>query len=52
MKQEKINKCIKCGHSWKQRGKILPKKCPCCTNPNWNKFTNDDLMYLIFKTKK
>jgi rubrerythrin len=44
---EKINYCLKCGHKWKQRGKDIPKKCPICTNPNWNKRNNDDLVSLI-----
>lgn len=37
IKKEKKLKCLKCGHTWKQRGKNPPKKCPSCTNPNWNK---------------
>lgn len=48
MENIKINKCIKCGHMWKQRGKKLPEVCPCCKSKIWNKLSNDDLMGLIF----
>ena len=48
IKMEKL-KCLKCGHSWKQRGKTLPKKCPCCTNPNWNIKTNKNIIDFLIK---
>lgn len=44
-----INLCLKCGHKWKQRGKFISKKCPLCTNPNWNKRKLDDILNLIIK---
>jgi rubrerythrin len=40
-------KCVKCGHSWNQRGSDKPKKCPCCTNPNWNKRNAKELIGLM-----
>jgi hypothetical protein len=45
--QNNINQCIKCNHKWKQRGKNIPKQCPRCHNPNWNKRSNKDLIRLI-----
>ena len=41
--------CGKCGHTWKQRGKNIPKKCPSCTNPNWNKRSIKDILKIIIK---
>jgi len=29
--------CKKCGHTWTPRNPKLPKVCPKCKNPNWNK---------------
>ena len=42
-----MNKCIKCNHGWIQRRKKLPKVCPRCKNPNWNKRNSYELMNLI-----
>ncbi len=47
MEKNKINCCMKCDHKWKQRRKKKPKKCPSCTNPNWDKRSNKDLVDLI-----
>ena len=47
--EEKINRCVKCGHKWVQRGKKKPKVCSCCKSPNWNKISNDDLVSMIFR---
>ena len=30
-------KCKRCGHDWIQRGIELPKVCPRCKSPYWNK---------------
>jgi rubrerythrin len=50
-KMNKINnqtcRCLKCGYRWKQRGKNTPKKCPICTNPNWNKRSTREIINLI-----
>jgi rubrerythrin len=46
-KKIKINRCVKCNHNWKQRGKKKPKKCPSCTSPNWDKMNEKDLISLI-----
>ncbi len=46
-KKCKENHCIKCKHSWKQRGKKKPKKCPRCWNPNWSKINHSELAGLI-----
>lgn len=46
-KKVKFLRCIKCHHRWKQRGKKIPKKCPSCWNPNWNKMNEKDLVGLI-----
>ncbi len=46
-KKCKENKCIKCEHRWKQRGKKKPKTCPSCNNPNWNKINDKELVGLI-----
>lgn len=43
----KILKCCKCKHKWKQRGKKIPKVCPSCKNPNWNKINSKQLVKLI-----
>jgi hypothetical protein len=29
--------CFHCGHKWNKRVDITPKKCPHCTNINWNR---------------
>jgi len=29
-------KCLRCGHTWKQRSKSMPKVCPKCKSPWWN----------------
>ena len=30
--------CERCGHSWILKNiKVIPKKCPSCGNPYWNK---------------
>ena len=29
--------CTRCNHKWLPRKKILPKVCPMCNNPYWNK---------------
>jgi len=30
-------KCIRCGHTWIPRSNKLPKVCPRCKSPYWNK---------------
>lgn len=30
-------KCERCGHEWKRRSADLPKVCPKCKSPYWNK---------------
>ena len=48
LKMEKINYCLKCKHKWTQRGDKTPKKCPLCTNPNWNRRDAKEIIdYLI-----
>ena len=39
--------CLRCGHKWNQRGKKKPKKCPSCTNPNWNKKKANEMLKII-----
>lgn len=34
--QQKL-KCNRCDHEWIQRGTNLPKVCPQCKSPYWNK---------------
>lgn len=29
--------CKRCGHRWFPRQTRLPKQCPQCHSPNWNK---------------
>jgi rubrerythrin len=29
--------CKRCGHLWSPKTNNLPKVCPKCKNPNWNK---------------
>ena len=29
--------CFRCYHTWKRRGEKLPKTCPKCKSPYWNK---------------
>ena len=43
---DKLN-CLKCGHKWKKRGKLMPKYCPLCHNPNWNLKSHKDLIELM-----
>ena len=44
---DRINCCVKCRHIWKQRGKKIPKKCPSCTSPNWNRRSDKSIVGLI-----
>lgn len=30
-------KCERCGHEWKRRSEDVPKVCPTCKSPYWNK---------------
>lgn len=30
-------KCLRCGHSWYPKKPVLPKVCPKCKSPYWNK---------------
>ena len=32
-----IHKCLRCGHDWASRMDRLPKVCPKCKSPYWNK---------------
>jgi hypothetical protein len=32
-----LQKCLRCGYEWYPRTPQLPKKCPRCHNPYWNK---------------
>lgn len=41
------NRCSKCKWEWKQRGKRVPKCCPSCHNPNWNKIDTKQMVKLI-----
>jgi len=44
---DKFNCCVKCGHTWKQRGEKIPMVCPKCKNPNWNTKDAKHLVNLI-----
>ncbi len=33
----RIHKCLRCGHEWPSRLERLPKVCPKCNSPYWNK---------------
>lgn len=39
--------CCKCKHKWKQRGDKVPKECPSCKNPNWDKIDSKQMVKLI-----
>jgi uncharacterized CHY-type Zn-finger protein len=41
--------CMRCKHSWTQRGKKKPKVCPCCKSENWNRRKTKDIIDLIIK---
>lgn len=30
-------KCLRCSHEWLPRSTDLPKNCPVCKSPYWNK---------------
>lgn len=47
IKHKILLKCKRCGHSWKSCKKKLPKRCPLCKNPNWNKENIADIINLI-----
>ena len=32
-----FSKCERCKHSWKRRSEAIPKVCPKCKSPYWNK---------------
>ena len=29
--------CLRCGHSWTPRSDQLPRNCPMCNSPYWNR---------------
>ena len=29
--------CLRCGYSWSLRGSSMPKKCPSCLSPYWDR---------------
>jgi predicted nucleic acid-binding Zn-ribbon protein len=29
--------CGRCGHTWTPKGGRIPKRCPACTSPYWNR---------------
>lgn len=33
--------CFRCGHRWNPRANKLPKVCPKCKNPNWNRLRTE-----------
>ena len=33
----KIHKCLRCEHEWPSRLERLPKQCPACRSPYWNR---------------
>lgn len=37
--EPRILHCLRCHHNWptKKKGKALPKVCPKCASPYWNK---------------
>jgi len=38
-------KCKRCGHSWHPNRPKLPKVCPACCSPYWNKeYSRADLV--------
>jgi rubrerythrin len=43
----KILRCLRCNYNWKRRGKKIPKFCPSCHNPNWNKKKDMDIISFI-----
>ena len=44
--------CCKCKHKWKQRGDKVPKECPSCKNPNWDKIDSKQMVKLIPETPR
>ena len=36
-------KCGRCNHQWVQRATLLPKVCPKCKSPYWNKRRKKEL---------
>ena len=36
------HKCYRCGHEWKPTLKILPKVCPKCKSPYWDRPKNSE----------
>jgi len=48
--------CNRCGHGkdgeWVQRGNTMPKRCPLCTSPYWNKPRMSKLHNKAVKGKK
>ncbi len=34
---KRVNVCTRCGGSWLQRSETMPKRCPLCTSPYWQR---------------
>ena len=46
-------KCKRCGHSWHPNRPKLPKVCPACCSPYWNKeYSRADLVKKKVDEKK
>jgi predicted nucleic acid-binding Zn-ribbon protein len=42
IRQNKVYRiCLRCGHSWEQKGSWLPKKCANCNSEYWDSIRRD-----------
>lgn len=49
---DNITFCNRCYHSWKRRKDSIPKRCPRCKSPYWNKLRKRISERLILDVKK
>jgi predicted Zn-ribbon and HTH transcriptional regulator len=45
--------CKRCGHQWYPRGPKMPRVCPKCKSPYWNKeYTRADKVFKLAKARR
>lgn len=51
-KKDNMLFCFRCYHTWKRRKKILPKNCPKCHSPYWDKPRKSILKGTVLEMRK
>lgn len=46
-------RCLRCNYKWMPKKKnVMPKNCPSCNSPYWDKPRQKDLIDFLVKNKK